>query len=122
MSSSILAGLTILDLSEYIAGPYCGFLLADLGARVIKVEPPDGAEERRLAGVPRYRGNSRMSLAFNRGKESLSVDLREEAGRAIVHELAGRVDVFIQNFAPGIAQKLGVDYETLAGINPQLIF
>jgi formyl-CoA transferase len=93
-----------------------------MGARVIKIEPPDGAEERRLGTINRYHGNTRMSLAFNRGKESVSVDLQKPEGREIVYRLVERVDVVVQNFAPGIAQKIGVDYETLAKLNPRLIF
>jgi crotonobetainyl-CoA:carnitine CoA-transferase CaiB-like acyl-CoA transferase len=121
--TGLLSDVTVLDFSEYIAGPYCGFLLADMGARVIKVEPPDGAEERRLGGgAKRYRGNTRMSLAFNRGKESLSVDLQNKEGREIIYRLVKDVDVVVQNFAPGIAQKIGVDYETLSRLNPRLIF
>src|SRR5580658_2116006 len=119
---SLLKGVTVLDFSEYIAGPYCGFLLADLGARVIKVEPPDGAEERRLGTLARYRGNTRMSLAFNRGKESIVVDLQQSAGRDIVYRLVTHVDVVLQNFAPGAAKQLGIDYETLSGINRKIIF
>ncbi len=120
--NSLLRGVTVLDFSEYIAGPYCGLLLADLGARVIKVEPPDGAEERRLGAAERYRGNTRMSLAFNRGKESLSVDLRQQGGRDIIYALVRNVDVVVQNFVPGAAEKLGIDYDTLSGINQKIIF
>jgi crotonobetainyl-CoA:carnitine CoA-transferase CaiB-like acyl-CoA transferase len=120
--TSLLDDVVVLDFSEYIAGPCCGALLADMGARVIKVEPPDGAEERRLGTLNRYRGNTRMSLSFNRGKESLSVDLQNPEGRAIIHRLIKQVDVVIQNFVPGAAQKLGIDYETLDKINPRLIF
>ena len=119
---SLLQDVTVLDFSEIIAGPYCGFLLADLGARVIKVEPPDGAEERRMGPVNRYGGNTRMSLAFNRGKESLCVDLKKPEGRDVIYRLIKNVDIVVQNFATGIAQKLGIDYETLAKINPRLIF
>jgi crotonobetainyl-CoA:carnitine CoA-transferase CaiB-like acyl-CoA transferase len=119
---ALLKGVTVLDFSEYIAGPYCGFLLADLGARVIKVEPPDGAEERRLGTLARYRGNTRMSLAFNRGKESIVVDLQESAGRDIVYHMVARVDVVLQNFAPGVAKQLGIDYDTLSGLNKQIVF
>jgi len=119
---SLLNDVTVLDFSEYIAGPYCGFLLADMGARVIKIEPPDGAEERRLGTAKRYRGNTRMSLAFNRGKESVSIDLQKTEGREIVYRLVKNVDVVVQNFAPGIAQKIGVDYETLRKLNPRLVF
>lgn len=121
--NTLLHGVTVLDFSEYIAGPYCGFLLADLGARVIKIEPPDGAEERRLGGsMKRYGGNTRMSLAMNRGKESLSIDLQQPEGRAIVHKLVATADVVVQNFVPGAAEKLGIDYETLSAINPRIMF
>lgn len=120
--NSLLAGITVLDFSEYIAGPYCGFLLADMGARVIKIEPPDGAEERRMGNTRRYRGNTRMSLAYNRGKESIGIDLKTSEGRKIVHSLVEKADVIIQNFVPGAAKKLGIDYETLSAINNQIIF
>ncbi|GAB1256879.1 CoA transferase [Aurantivibrio plasticivorans] len=120
--NSLLSGIKVLDFSEYIAGPYCGFLLADVGADVIKIEPPDGAEERRLGSPVRYRGNTRMSLAFNRGKKSLSVDLKSEEGRSIVHELVKTADVVVQNFVPGASDRLGIDYDTLRAINPQIIF
>jgi crotonobetainyl-CoA:carnitine CoA-transferase CaiB-like acyl-CoA transferase len=120
--NKLLEGVTVLDFSEYIAGPYCGFLLADFGARVIKIEPPDGAEERRLGSQSRYRGNTRMSLAFNRGKESIGIDLRQPAGREVVYKLVAKADVVVQNFVPDAAAKLGIDYEALATINPRLIF
>lgn len=121
--NTLLHGVTVLDFSEYIAGPYCGFLLADLGARVIKIEPPDGAEERRMGGsARRYGGNTRMSLAMNRGKESLSVDLQQPAGREIVYKLVAEADVVVQNFVPGAAEKLGIDYETLSKINKRIVF
>jgi len=121
--NALLNGVTVLDFSEYIAGPYCGFLLADLGARVIKIEPPDGAEERRMGGAAkRYRGNTRMSLAMNRGKESLSVDLQQPAGREIIYKLVKEADVVVQNFVPGAAEKLGIDYETLSRINKRIVF
>lgn len=120
--NAILQGVTVLDISEYIAGPYCGSLLADLGARVIKVEPPDGAEERRLGSRERYRGNTRMTLAYNRGKESLAVDLRKPEGRELLYAWVPKVDIVIQNFVPSAAKKLGIDYEALSAINPRLIF
>jgi crotonobetainyl-CoA:carnitine CoA-transferase CaiB-like acyl-CoA transferase len=120
--NSILDGITVLDISEYIAGPYCGSLLADLGARVIKVEPPDGAEERRIGSKERYRGNTRMALAYNRGKESLAVDLRRPEGREVVYKLIPNVDIVIQNYVPSVAKKLGIDYDALSAINPGLIF
>ena len=117
-----LNGITVLDISEYIAGPYCGALLADLGARVIKVEPPDGAEERRLGSRERYRGNTRSVLAYSRGKESFAVDLRRPEGRDLLYRLVVHADVVIQNFAPDVANKLGIDYETLSAKNPKIVF
>ena len=117
-----LQGILVLDFSEYIAGPYCGALLGDLGAEVIKIEPLDGAEERRLGNQKRYRGNTRLSLGVNRGKKSLVVDLQKSEGREIVYRLVERADITIQNFAPGVATKLGIDYETLREHNKKLIF
>jgi crotonobetainyl-CoA:carnitine CoA-transferase CaiB-like acyl-CoA transferase len=119
---TLLKGITVLDISEYIAGPYCAALLADMGARVIKIEPPDGAEERRLGNRERYLGNTRMALAYDRGKESLALDLRKAEGREVLYKLLPQADVVIQNFPPNVAQKLGVDYETLAKLRPSLIF
>lgn len=119
---SILSGTVVLDISEYIAGPYCGSLLADMGARVIKVEPPDGAEERRLGTRERYGGNTRPALAYNRGKESLAIDLRRREGQEILHKLVAIADVVIQNFPPTVAPKLGIDYESLSAINPKIVF
>jgi crotonobetainyl-CoA:carnitine CoA-transferase CaiB-like acyl-CoA transferase len=120
--SSILEGVLVLDFSEYIAGPYCGCLLGDLGAEVIKIEPPDGGEERRLGNQKRYRGNTRMTLTLNRGKKGICIDLTKDEGRQIVYRMAEKADIIIQNFAPGIAEKLGIDYETLSKINEQIIF
>jgi crotonobetainyl-CoA:carnitine CoA-transferase CaiB-like acyl-CoA transferase len=120
--TGVLTGVTVLDISEYIAGPYCGSLLADLGARVIKIEPPDGAEERRLGSRERYRGNTRMALAYNRGKQSLALDLRRPEGREVLYRLVPQADVVIQNFPPSVAKKLGIDYEALSAINPGLVF
>ncbi|UCD85311.1 MAG: CoA transferase [Deltaproteobacteria bacterium] len=117
-----LEGIVVLDFSEYIAGPYSGALLSDLGAEVIKVEPLDGAEERRIGNKERYQGDTRMALTVNRGKRSICVNLQEEEGRKIVYRLVEKADITIQNYAPGVAEKLGIDYETLSRINPRLIF
>jgi crotonobetainyl-CoA:carnitine CoA-transferase CaiB-like acyl-CoA transferase len=120
--ASLLDGILVLDFTHWIAGPYCGLFLADMGAEVIKVEPPEGAEERRMGNTKRYRGNTRMSLTLNRGKKGLCVDLKSEEGKKIVFELVKRADIIIQNYAPGVAKKLGIDYETLSQINDKLIF
>lgn len=117
-----LDGILVLDFSHWIAGPYAGMLLADMGAEVIKIEPPEGAEERRMGNRERYKGNTRLSLTLNRGKKGLCVDLKQEAGKKIIHQLVEKADIVIQNYAPGVAQRLGIDYDTLSRINGKLIF
>ncbi len=108
-----LAGVRILDLSGYIAGALGPVMLADLGADVIKIEGPDGDGLRGLhAGF----------FAWNRGKRGLCVDLRTEAGRAIVHDLAKDADVVVENMRPGVSDRLGVGYQALSAINPRLIY
>jgi crotonobetainyl-CoA:carnitine CoA-transferase CaiB-like acyl-CoA transferase len=120
--ASLLDGILVLDFTHWIAGPYCGLLLSDMGAEVIKVESPEGAEERRMGNTERYHGNTRMSLTLNRGKKGLCVDLKSEEGKKIVYDLVKKADIIIQNYGPGIAKKLGIDYETLSEINDKLIF
>ncbi len=122
LMSGLLDGILVLDFSEYIAGPYCGFLLSDLGAEVIKIEPPDGSEERRWGNTRLYRGNTRTSLTMNRGKKSLCLNLGKEDGRRIVYRMVEKADIIIQNYAPGVAEELGIDYDTLSKINKGLIF
>ncbi|MHA2283794.1 MAG: CaiB/BaiF CoA transferase family protein [Promethearchaeota archaeon] len=118
----ILDGILVLDFSEYIAGPYCGFLLADLGAEVIKIEPPDGSEERRWGRWERYKGNTRMALSVNRGKKSLCLDVRKEEAKKVIYRMVEKADIVIQNYTPGVAKRLGIDYDTLSAINKGLIF
>ncbi|MFW9882565.1 MAG: CaiB/BaiF CoA transferase family protein [Candidatus Thorarchaeota archaeon] len=120
--SGILDGILVLDFSEYIAGPYCGFLLADLGAEVIKIEPPDGSEERRWGRWQRYKGNTRMALTVNRGKKSLCLDVRKEGAKKIIYRMVENADIVIQNYTPGVAKRLRIDYDSLSAINKGLIF
>ncbi len=120
--SGILDGIIVLDFSEYIAGPYCGGLLGDLGAEVIKIEPPDGSEERRWGPSKIYKGNTRSSLTMNRNKKSLCLDIRKKAAKKIIYRLVEKADVVLQNYTPGVAKKLGIDYDTLSTINKKLIF
>ncbi len=108
-----LAGIRVLDLSSYIAGSYCPMTLADYGADVIKVESLDGDA---------FRTFGFGFLGWNRGKRSLAVDLKSEAGRAAVHALVRTADVVVENFRPGVAARLGVNYATLSAINPRLIY
>lgn len=113
-------GLRVLDMGQGIASPYCGQLLALYGAEVIKLEPPEGDWSRRLGTT--YGGHSALSAVFNRGKRSLCLDMKHEAGRRIARDLALRADVFIEGFRPGVAARLGLDYPGLAAENPGLIY
>jgi glutaryl-CoA transferase len=122
-SEGPLAGLLVLDLSRVLAGPYCTMLLADLGARVVKVEHPDGGDVTRGWGPPwePATGLSSYYLAVNRNKESISLDLASEAGAESVRVLARRSDVLVENFLPGGLEKLGLSLEALRRENPRLV-
>lgn len=116
-----LTGVRVLELGNYMAGPYCGTLLADLGADVIKVENPRGGDFTRLTG-PFIEGQSAGFLALNRNKRSAAIDLKEESARAIFLTLARTADVIIENLRPGTIDQLGIGYERLRESNPRLIF
>jgi CoA:oxalate CoA-transferase len=121
-----LAGVTVLDLTQFAAGPYCTMLLADAGARVIKVEPP-GGEPYRREGTPLGQASdgSRVAsyiLRFSRDKESVTLDLKTPDGVAALRALAKSVDVLVQNFKPGTVERLGIDYRTLQAMNPRLVY
>ena len=115
-----LAGIRVLDFSRVLAGPYCTALLADLGADVIKVEPPAGDDYRHIG--PFIEGESALFLAVNRGKRSISLDLTKTGDLAIAQALAARSDVVVENFRPGVADKLGIGWQKLSGINPKLVY
>ncbi len=117
-----LQGIRIIDMSRFLVGPFCTQMLADMGAEVIKVEPLEGGDPVRAAGSNALSGESLFFLARNRNKLSLALDLKQEAGREIVYRLVQTADVFIENFRPGAADKLGFGYETLVRSNPQLIY
>lgn len=119
--SGPLAGIRILDFTWALAGPYGTMILCDLGAEVIKVELPDLTEEERGFG-PYLDGFSTYFLSVNRGKKSLTLDLRTEEARQIVYELVRHVDVVTENFSPGTMAKLGLDYERFREFNPRLIY
>ena len=112
--------LQVLDMSQGVAGPSCGAMLGHQGAEVIKVEPPDGDWIRAMGGG--RDGLTALAIVNNIGKRSICVDARQTAGRALVEKLAAKADVMIENFRPGVMQKLGLDYEALAKINPALIY
>jgi CoA:oxalate CoA-transferase len=115
-----LAGVTVIDLTRVLAGPYATLLLADLGARVIKVESPDGGDDAR-AFPPFVAGESAYFASVNRGKESIALDLKADADRAVFEALLARADVLAENFRPGVLARLGYSYATLAARFPRLI-
>ncbi|WP_134681260.1 CaiB/BaiF CoA transferase family protein [Paracoccus ravus] len=120
-----LAGLKVVELARILAGPWAGQILADLGAEVIKVESPDGDDTRRW-GPPFIEHDGESSAAYfhatNRGKRSVTADFRTAEGQAKVRELAADADVLIENFKVGGLAKYGLDYETLADLNPRLVY
>jgi crotonobetainyl-CoA:carnitine CoA-transferase CaiB-like acyl-CoA transferase len=115
-----LAGIRVLDLTRVLAGPFASQMLADLGAEVIKVEPPDGDDTRHFP--PMRAGVSHYFLSVNRSKKSIVVDLKTEAGADLVRQLAGKSDILIENYRPGVMDRLGLGYEKLAAGNPGLIY
>jgi crotonobetainyl-CoA:carnitine CoA-transferase CaiB-like acyl-CoA transferase len=115
-----LAGLRVIDLTQAMAAPFCSMNLADMGADVIKVEPPTGEDMRR--GSASQNGHSGTFTTINRSKRGITVDLKQRAGVEIIHRLVKTADVFVQNYRPGAATRLGVDYETLRALNPRLIY
>lgn len=115
-----LGDLVVLDLSRVLAGPYCTMVLGDLGADVIKIEHPDGDDTRRW-GPPFAAGESAYYLAVNRNKRSVVADLKTPAGRDLVHRIARRADILVENFRPGTLERLGLGLEGLRTENPRLI-
>ncbi|MFN8383770.1 MAG: CoA transferase [Anaerolineales bacterium] len=116
-----LNGIRVLDLSRVLAGPYCTMVLGDLGAEVIKVEPPEG-DETRGWGPPFVGGESAYYLCVNRNKRDIVINLKTDEGNAVLRELAMQSDVLVENFRPGTLEKFGLDFETLHTLNPKLIY
>src|SRR4051794_36726036 len=122
MSLPPLHGITILDFTRVMSGPYCTMLLADMGARVIKIERPGRGDDTRAWGPPFAHGESAYFLSINRNKESLSLDLKAAAARNIVMTLLDKADVLVENFTPGTMNGLGLGYETVSSTFPRLIY
>jgi crotonobetainyl-CoA:carnitine CoA-transferase CaiB-like acyl-CoA transferase len=117
-----LDGITVLDLTRVLSGPYCTMLLADMGARVIKVEQPGKGDDTRAWGPPFLEGESAYFLSINRNKESVTLDFKHPEGRALLEQLVAKADVLVENFRPGTLTRLGLDYETLSQRYPRLIY
>jgi formyl-CoA transferase len=116
-----LTGVRVLDFSRVLAGPYCSMMLAELGADVIKVEEPGTGDETRT-WPPFINGQSGYYFSINRSKRSLAMNLKAPEARTIIEGLTERADVVLENFAPGVARRLGVDYASLSAINPRIVY
>lgn len=118
-----LAGLVVVDMSQFLSGPYCTLRLMDLGARVIKIERPAGGDlSRGLYLSDDESGDSTIFHAINRSKESLAIDLKNEHDMRALRKLISRADVLVQNFRPGVIERLGLDYEAASKLNPRLVY
>ena len=113
-------GIRVLDVSQGFAGPYVGGMLSLYGASVIKVEPPEGDWVRIIGKA--FGGNTPLGVVANRGKRSIAINLKTDAGRALVHQMAETADVFLESFRPGVAARLGIGYPDIKKINPRVIY
>ena len=116
-----LRGVRVLDLTRVLAGPFCSMTLSDLGAEVIKVEIPGTGDDTR-AFPPFVGGESSYFMSVNRGKKSVTLNLKEASAREALHRIAARCDVFLENYRPGVTERLGIDYAALRKVNPRLIY
>ena len=117
-----LSGMVVIDLTQILAGPTCTMLLADMGADVIKVEKPNGGDDTRRMGPPFIHGWAAGFLAVNRNKRSLVLDLRDDRGKKVFRQLVERADVVVENFRPGVMERLGLGFEELAKLKPSLVY
>src|SRR5436190_21466573 len=117
-SKGALAGLKVVDCTHVIAGAYCSLVLADLGADVIKVEPPSGESTRGMRGAG---GGFRAFDYVNRNKRTIALDLSTQAGADVVRRLVETADVFVENYRPGSMERMGLGYARLSAINPRLV-
>ncbi len=118
-----LAGIKVLDVTQVMAGPFSTMLLADLGADVVKIEPPGSGDQTRGAMGFKMKGSDSLGfLNLNRNKRSLALNLKNPAGKAAFLKLAETADVIVENYRPGVVKRLGIDYETVAAINPRIVY
>lgn len=120
----LLSGITVLDMSQFLAGPMAALRLGDLGARIIKIERPDGGDlcRRLYLSDTEIGGDSTLFHAINRGKESFAVNMKDENDLQQLRALIAKADVVIQNFRPGVIERLGLDYDSVAAINPRIVY
>jgi len=117
-----LAGITVLDLTRVLSGPYCTMMLADMGARVIKIEQPGKGDDTRAWGPPFQNGESTYFLSINRNKESVTINLKHEEGKKVIKELLESADVLVENFRPGTLDRIGFGYKELSNKYPRLVY
>jgi crotonobetainyl-CoA:carnitine CoA-transferase CaiB-like acyl-CoA transferase len=117
-----LSGLKVVDLSRFIAGPYCTMKLGDMGAEVIKVETPGKGDDSRALGPPFLEGESAYYLSFNRNKKSITLNLREKEAQEILHKLIADADIFVENFRIGVTEQMGLTYEDVKKIKEDIIY
>ncbi|HRP66498.1 MAG TPA: CoA transferase, partial [Thauera sp.] len=118
MASKPLSGVKVLDFTQLLPGPMCTLHLADMGADVIKIEPPGGEAGRGPAGTP----ISHFFLAVNRNKRSLAINLRAPGARELIHALVKDADIVVEGFRPGVMSRLGIGFDALKAINPKLVY
>ena len=117
-----LDGVLVIDLTRVLSGPYCTMMLADMGARVIKIEQPGKGDDTRAWGPPFVGGESAYFLSINRNKESLALNVKEPRGRELLDRLLGRADVLVENFRPGTMARLGLDHATVSARFPRVVY
>ena len=121
MNKGTLEGITVIDLTRVLAGPYCTMFLADMGANVIKVEVPGKGDDTRTY-APSFHGESAYFINLNRNKRSLTLNLKSAKGKQILKDLVKKADILIENFRPGTMEKLGLGYDVLKEVNPKLVY
>ena len=122
MTEGPLAGVTIVDLSRVLSGPYCTMLAADMGARVIKIEHPVRGDDTRAWGPPFVDGESAYYLSVNRNKESVALDFKTPGGRRVLDALVARADVLVENFRPGTLDAIGLGFPAIHARYPRLVY
>ena len=121
MQKGLLAGVKVLDLTRVLAGPYCGMMLADMGADVIKIELPGCGDDSRK-NAPIVNGESAYYMNLNRNKRGITLNLKSEKGREIFKEMVKKADIVLENYRPGVMEKLGLGYDELRNINPAIVY
>jgi len=121
MGKGLLDGVTVLDLTQVLAGPYCSMLLADMGADVIKIERPGSGDDSRH-NYPIIDGESAYFMNLNRNKRGITLDLKSERGKEIFRQLVAQSDIVLENYRPGVMDRLGLGYESLRAINPAIAY